>query len=328
VVTKAQQAPVNGERVLWIDDDVASDSAAVRLLEAEGFCIKAAQSGADGLGMVERLPFDAILLDLRLPDEHGLEVLQKLVRLTTVPVGILTAYGEPQTAVAAIKLGAADYREKRLIEDSLPLFVRDLVRRGPREAPQLAEVEWIGVQLGRLSPTLRRDEIARLLLAVLLSRRVSLRFHLVVAEALHNAMRPGGSVVSLIADIHEQFTRVRTGSWTTHPVLLAGLAELEGDAVKQSQRVFGRRIPLSRSYFSHRMTVETGRSPAAWCRAAVLRRGLRLVMETGEAVSQIAYACGYDHHSQFDREFTAMYGAAPRALRALYGRRPQSTHGS
>lgn len=328
MVTKAQQAHLNGGRVLWIDDDVAQDSAAVRLLEAEGFCVKAAQTGADGVGMVECLPFDAILLDLRLPDQHGLEVLQKLVGLTTVPVGILTGYGEPQSAVAAMRLGAADYREKRLIDDSLPVFVRELVQRGPRDAPQLGEVEWISVQLDRLSATLSRDEIARLLLTVLLSRRVSLRFHAVLAEALHDAVRPGGSVALLIAHIHDRFSRARTGPWTMHPVLLAGLAEIEGDAVKQSQRRFAKRIPLSRAYFSHRMTVETGRSPAAWCRAAVLRRGLRLVMETGEAVSQIAYACGYDHHSQFDREFTTMYGAAPSALRALYGRRMQSTHGS
>jgi AraC-like DNA-binding protein len=250
-----------------------------------------------------------------------LEVLQKLVRLTPVPVGILTGYGEPQTAVAAIKLGAADYREKRLMDDHLPVFVRDLVHRGPREAPQLAEAEWISVQLGRLAPTLSRDEISRLLLTVLLSRRVSLQFHVVVAAALRDAVRPGGSLAVLISDLHEQFTRARTSPWTTHPVLLRALADLEGDAVKQSQRVFARRMPLSRSYFSHRMTIETGRSPTAWCRTAVLRRGLRLIMETGEAISQIAYACGYDHHSQFDREFTTMYGAAPSILRALYGRR-------
>ena len=243
-------------------------------------------------------------------------MLQQLVPLTPVPIGILTGYGDSQTAVAAMKLGAADYREKRLLDDDVAGFILELVERGPRDAPQLAESEWISVHLARLSPSMNRDEILRILLSVLSSRRVCLRFHVVIAEGLRVAQ--GGCGATAILTIRERFNRARSEPWPTHPALLVCLAELEGDAIKQPQRAFARRIPLSRSYFSHRMTRETGHSPAYWCRAAVLRHGLRLLLESGEPVSQVAYACGYQHHSQFDREFSSMYGTAPRDLRVVH----------
>jgi DNA-binding response OmpR family regulator len=64
--------------VLWIDDEVDAADAAVRLLALDGFRIDCAVSGSAGLAMARNSTYDAILLDLRLPDMSGLAVLESL----------------------------------------------------------------------------------------------------------------------------------------------------------------------------------------------------------------------------------------------------------
>jgi len=100
--------------ILIIDDDPAVQRAVASALAAD-YTVHAASSGEEGLAEFDRRRPDLVLLDVMLPIMSGLAVLRALKRMSTeVPVIMMTAYAEVQTAVQAIKLGATDYLEKPL----------------------------------------------------------------------------------------------------------------------------------------------------------------------------------------------------------------------
>jgi len=100
--------------ILIIDDDPVVQRVVASALAAD-YTVHGAASGEEGLAEFERRRPDLVLLDVMLPLMSGLAVLRALKRASTeVPVIMMTAYAEVQTAVQAIKLGAVDYLEKPL----------------------------------------------------------------------------------------------------------------------------------------------------------------------------------------------------------------------
>ena len=98
--------------LLIIDDEEQLNYTLTLHLERE-YLVHSVTSGPQGLAAAEKLKPAGVLLDLHLPGMGGMEVLEKLQRLTPSPlVVIMTAYGEVRSAVQAIKLGAADYITK------------------------------------------------------------------------------------------------------------------------------------------------------------------------------------------------------------------------
>lgn len=99
--------------VLVIDDDDGVRKTCVELLEARGQKVLAAASVAEGLGLFEERHPAAVLLDLRLPDGAGLDVLHELQRRAPgTPVVVISGYGSVPKAVEAMRVGAADFVEK------------------------------------------------------------------------------------------------------------------------------------------------------------------------------------------------------------------------
>jgi DNA-binding NtrC family response regulator len=99
-------------KVLIIDDDPEILRILARIL-SPAYSVHLACSGEEGLEQFERLHPDLVLLDLMLPQMGGMAVLRSLKRMSDdVLVIIMTAYGNIQTAVQAIQLGAVDYLEK------------------------------------------------------------------------------------------------------------------------------------------------------------------------------------------------------------------------
>src|SRR4051795_9856887 len=100
--------------ILIIDDDPGVQSVVASALAGD-YTVHAASSGEEGLAVFERRRPDLVLLDVMLPQMSGLAVLRALKRISAdLPVIMMTAYAEVQTAVQAIKLGATDYLEKPL----------------------------------------------------------------------------------------------------------------------------------------------------------------------------------------------------------------------
>jgi DNA-binding NtrC family response regulator len=100
-------------RVLLVDDDPAFRRAMGTELARRGYSVETRASAEEALDPAASADVDVILLDLRLPDKDGLEVLEEL-RRRAVPAGIvvLTGHGTIDTAVRAIRVGAYDYLEK------------------------------------------------------------------------------------------------------------------------------------------------------------------------------------------------------------------------
>jgi two-component system nitrogen regulation response regulator NtrX len=134
---------VDAERplVLVIDDDSALRKVCLDLLSARGYRALGAASVGDGLrAFAERAP-SAVLLDLKLPDGTGLDVLRELLRRSAAtPVIVISGLGSVSDAVEAMRLGAAEYLEKPVGRERLyEVLERTLSPRGPLEEPASAD---------------------------------------------------------------------------------------------------------------------------------------------------------------------------------------------
>src|ERR1017187_777114 len=90
--------------VLIIDDEEIIREALEALLAREGCTVRSAGTAAEGLDLVANGDFDAVLLDLMLPDRNGLDVLEDIKRIDDeLPVVMITAYGTIDNAVTATK---------------------------------------------------------------------------------------------------------------------------------------------------------------------------------------------------------------------------------
>src|SRR5437588_10866207 len=119
-------------RILVIDDETAIREAIRMTLEYEGYRIDEARSGQDGIDKATRTaaPYDAILLDIKMPVLDGIEVLENLKEQhVPSPVIMVSGHGDISTAVECTKRGAFDFLEKPLNRDQLLLSVRNAVRQ-------------------------------------------------------------------------------------------------------------------------------------------------------------------------------------------------------
>jgi DNA-binding NtrC family response regulator len=117
-------------RILVVDDEPAQRELVAGFLRKQGFEVALAGDGTDALGRFTREPFDLVLTDQRMPGLSGLELLDALRAVTPeAAVIVMTAYGTIETAVAAIKAGAADYLTKPLNLDELLHRIRTVRER-------------------------------------------------------------------------------------------------------------------------------------------------------------------------------------------------------
>jgi two-component system nitrogen regulation response regulator NtrX len=118
------------QRILVIDDETGIREAIRMTLEYEGYKIDEARSGQEGLDKAGKIPYDAILLDIKMPILDGIEVLENLrEQKINTPVVMVSGHGDVHTAVECTKRGAFDFLEKPLNRDKLLLTVRNAVRQ-------------------------------------------------------------------------------------------------------------------------------------------------------------------------------------------------------
>lgn len=117
-------------RILVIDDEDIVRTSCSRALVPEGYEVKAAKNGLEGLKMISEEKFDLVLTDLKMPDMDGIEVLRRIKEgWPEVEVIIITGYQTVDTAVKSIKLGAFDYIEKPFTPDALVAAVAKAMDR-------------------------------------------------------------------------------------------------------------------------------------------------------------------------------------------------------
>ncbi|MEY4285192.1 MAG: DNA-binding response regulator [Betaproteobacteria bacterium] len=127
------------EHLLVIEDDARLAAMVTDYLERSGFRISHAANAAEGLNQVQTGPrVDLVILDLMLPDRDGLEVCRSIRALpapvSSTPVVMLTAKGDPMDRVVGLELGADDYIPKPFEPRELLARIRAVLRR--RNNPQ------------------------------------------------------------------------------------------------------------------------------------------------------------------------------------------------
>ncbi len=178
----AVAADIPNERTLLIvEDDKSFLQRLARAMESRGFTVTIAESVADGLLQVEKVAPAFAVVDMRLSDGNGLDVISALKRRRPEARGIiLTGYGNIATAVNAIKMGAVDYLAKPVDADDVvaALLAIDNRKVEPPENPMSADrVRWEHIQriyelCGRnVSETARRLNMHRRTLQRILAKR-------------------------------------------------------------------------------------------------------------------------------------------------------------
>jgi two-component system KDP operon response regulator KdpE len=127
-------------RVLVVDDEPPILRAVAANLRARGYQAQTAGSATAALAAVELEQPDCIVLDLGLPDLHGLEVLRRLRSWTPVPVVVLTAADSEHDKVKAFELGADDYVTKPFSMVELMARVQVAIRHGQHARAQPSPV--------------------------------------------------------------------------------------------------------------------------------------------------------------------------------------------
>jgi two-component system, OmpR family, phosphate regulon response regulator OmpR len=124
-------------RLLLIDDDVRLTAMLQDYLRGNGFEVESAGTLAAGRERLRHETFDALLLDLMLPDGDGLDLTRELradARLKRLPLLMLTARGEPSDRIVGLEIGADDYLPKPFEPRELLARVKALLRRSAASA--------------------------------------------------------------------------------------------------------------------------------------------------------------------------------------------------
>jgi two-component system response regulator RegA len=171
----------NDRSLLIVEDDKSFLQRLARAMEGRGFAVTTAESVAEGLTQLETASPAFAVVDMRLEDGNGLDVISALKRRRPdARAIILTGYGNIATAVNAVKLGAVDYLSKPVDADDVvaALLALDGRKAEPPENPMSADrVRWEHIQriyelCGRnVSETARRLNMHRRTLQRILAKR-------------------------------------------------------------------------------------------------------------------------------------------------------------
>ena len=121
------------DRILLIEDDPRLAEMVKNYLGEAGFAVSVAGNGAAGIALEARETFDALVLDLMLPDMDGLEVCRRVSARGETPILMLTARGDAMDRVVGLEMGADDYLPKPFEPRELLARLRAILRRRNKE---------------------------------------------------------------------------------------------------------------------------------------------------------------------------------------------------
>lgn len=141
-------------RVLVVEDEVRLLRSLARALRDEGYAVDTAEAGDDGLYKAENYDYDAVVLDIMLPELDGWQVLEKLRTKKPTPVLMLTARDATRDRVRGLDTGADDYLVKPFELSELLARLRALIRRA-------TGVATTAIDLGEIKMDLRSRTVTR-----------------------------------------------------------------------------------------------------------------------------------------------------------------------
>jgi DNA-binding response OmpR family regulator len=145
------------ERLLIIDDDARLATMVSDYLAAAGFAVDRRLTGREGLAALERTAYDAVILDVMLPDLDGFEVCRMIRMRAQTPILMLTARGEDTDRIVGLEIGADDYLPKPFNPRELQARIRAIMRRSRGAAPADGALRFGRLQIDRESRAVRLD---------------------------------------------------------------------------------------------------------------------------------------------------------------------------
>ena len=134
--------------VLVVDDDARLRDLLSRYLGDNGFAVTQAADAAEARTRLDRLAFDAIVLDLMMPGENGLSFAADFRTSNDTPILMLTAMTEPNDRIEGLETGADDYLAKPFEPRELLLRLRNIIRRQSGDSTEAGTVE---IRLGAIT---------------------------------------------------------------------------------------------------------------------------------------------------------------------------------
>ncbi|HEX3896339.1 MAG TPA: response regulator transcription factor [Rudaea sp.] len=155
---------MNDARILLADDDEELCHLLRDFLVREGFEVDLAHEGDDALRLAQAGGYDAVILDVMLPQRSGLELLRELRRSSKLPVLMLTALGEDIDRILGLELGADDYVPKPCNPREIAARLRAILRRtqGDNEGQRLTDLTIgpVALRAASRNVTVRGEPIA------------------------------------------------------------------------------------------------------------------------------------------------------------------------
>jgi DNA-binding NtrC family response regulator len=148
--------------VLVVDDEEIMREILEALLTREGYDVRLASDGAEGLEIARSVPVDAAVVDVMMPGMDGLSVLDELKKIDEdVAVIMITAFASVETAIAAMKRGAFDYVTKPFKNDEVVVVLRNAVERGQLVAENRALKQNLQERYSRFGNIIGRSQRMR-----------------------------------------------------------------------------------------------------------------------------------------------------------------------
>lgn len=148
-------------RIVIVDDDLAVRLSLSAVLSTYGYAIRSFDSARAAIAAISEEPCDCVLLDVRMPDLDGITALKLIQSLSSAPpVIMITGHADVPMAVQTMKLGAADFIEKPVIDEALVDSIQAVLERSWRDAGDMLLTRVVRERYATLTP--REQAVAAL----------------------------------------------------------------------------------------------------------------------------------------------------------------------
>lgn len=324
--------------VLWADPSKSCD-ALVAALRTRHIAVDVVNSGMAVLSRLRNTSFDVIILDMALSDIAALAVLSTInTARSSARVLVLADKGDFPLAMEAIRLGAVGVRLKPLSSHELVEVVAVIAATcPPRVALPVDMSERRGLKpvithLRVLESGISDDGadsrtsagILRVLASALLDRQLTVTAFIACAAAFRSVIAQGtgnrptseqaAGAISCILDVLG-VTAEPTTEKVSEAIATADASVRCGKRLSATE--IGASLGVSAVHLERIIRSESGLTFTQWRTALAVRVAAIRLAETDSLVTQIAYSVGFEHASQFIREFERLLGLTPKRYRRL-----------
>jgi len=146
--------------ILVVDDEKVVCQNCKKILREEGFSVTTTLSGEECLNLINERRYDAAILDLKIPDIDGMELLKAIKEIKPhITIIIITGYSSLESAIEAMKLGAADYIVKPFTPDELSISLKEALQQSPVVAGERGIIEPFIGGWDIIEPLTKKDEL-------------------------------------------------------------------------------------------------------------------------------------------------------------------------